>query len=101
MLPRAAKRCSRVRRCRSSIGTAYARRRRFALYVMLASVHGRAMPVSATLAANDVIARRRAEGLPVVPLGFGEAGLPVHPLLTAALGEAAGSAGYGPVAGIP
>jgi len=59
------------------------------------------MAVSATLAANDVIARRRAEGLPVVPLGFGEAGLPVHPLLTAALGEAAGSAGYGPVAGIP
>ena len=59
------------------------------------------MPVSATLAANDEIARRRANGLPVVPLGFGEAGLPVHPLLTEALGRAAGSAGYGPVAGIP
>ncbi len=68
---------------------------------MLAAGHRGAMAVSATLAANDVIARRRAEGLPVVPLGFGEAGLPVHPLLTAALGEAAGSAGYGPVAGIP
>ncbi|MBB5889026.1 pyridoxal phosphate-dependent aminotransferase [Kutzneria kofuensis] len=59
------------------------------------------MPVSATLAANDTIAHRRANGLPVVPLGFGEAGLPVHPLLTAALADAAGSAGYGPVAGIP
>ncbi|MFC0431840.1 pyridoxal phosphate-dependent aminotransferase [Kutzneria buriramensis] len=59
------------------------------------------MPVSATLAANDAIARRRAQGLPVVPLGFGEAGLPVHPLLAKALSDAAGFAGYGPVAGIP
>jgi aspartate aminotransferase len=58
------------------------------------------MPVSATLAANDTIASRRAAGLPVVPLGFGEAGLPVHPLLVSALGQAADSAGYGPVAGI-
>jgi aspartate/methionine/tyrosine aminotransferase len=68
---------------------------------MLDPVQARAMPVSATLAANDVIARRRATGLPVVPLGFGEAGLPVHPLLTEALAAAAASAGYGPVAGIP
>ena len=59
------------------------------------------MAISATLAASDTIAHRRANGLPVVPLGFGEAGLPVHPLLTEALAGAAGSAGYGPVAGIP
>jgi aspartate aminotransferase len=59
------------------------------------------MPVSATLAANAVIAARRAAGLPVVPLGFGEAGLPVHPMLVSALASCAGSAGYGPVAGIP
>lgn len=59
------------------------------------------MPVSATLAANDTIARRRAAGLPVVPLGFGEAGLPVHPLLSQALADAAGHGAYGPVAGIP
>lgn len=59
------------------------------------------MPVSATLAANDAVAYRRSNGLPVVPLGFGEAGLPVHPVLIGALAAAADSAGYGPVAGIP
>lgn len=59
------------------------------------------MAVSATLAINEEIARRRSAGLPVLPLGFGEAGLPVHPLLVAELRGAAGSAGYGPVAGIP
>lgn len=35
-----------------------------------------------------------------MPLGFGEAGLPVHPLLTRAVAEAAPQAGYGPVRGI-
>ena len=58
------------------------------------------MAVSATLAVNDEVARRLDAGLPTVPLGFGEAGLPVHPLLVDALAGAAGSAGYGPVAGI-
>ncbi|MBN6039864.1 pyridoxal phosphate-dependent aminotransferase [Amycolatopsis sp. 195334CR] len=57
--------------------------------------------VSPTLAVNEEVARRRAAGLPTVPLGFGEAGIPVHPLLTTALGEAAPAAGYGPPAGIP
>jgi aspartate aminotransferase len=37
----------------------------------------------------------------VLPLGFGEAGLPVHPMLRAALGRAAGFNSYGPVAGHP
>lgn len=59
------------------------------------------MPVSATLAIHAETVRRRRAGLPVVPLGFGEAGLPVHPLLIAELSASAGSAGYGPVAGIP
>ena len=58
------------------------------------------MDVSATLAINEETARRRALGLPVLPLGFGEAGLPVHPRLRAELSEAAGDASYGPVAGI-
>lgn len=57
------------------------------------------VPVSATLAANEAMTRRRAQGLPVLPLAFGEAGLPVHPALTAALTEAAGANAYGPVAG--
>lgn len=70
--------------------------------VPLASLE-RAVPVSATLAANEVLARRRQAGQPVVPLAFGEAGLPAHPLLRGALAAASGGNGnaYGPVAGLP
>ena len=57
--------------------------------------------VSATLAANDALAGRRLDGQQVLPLGFGEAGLPVHPALRAALTAATARSGYGPVAGIP
>ncbi|TQN30955.1 aspartate aminotransferase/hypothetical protein [Haloactinospora alba] len=59
------------------------------------------MPVSlsATLAVNEAIAQRRRSGLPVLPLGFGEAGLPVHPVLREALSRGAGMNTYGPVAG--
>jgi aspartate aminotransferase len=59
------------------------------------------VPVSATLAANEALARRRRGGQPVLPLAFGEAGLPVHPRLREALAAAAASGSYGPVAGIP
>ncbi|HEY6274997.1 MAG TPA: pyridoxal phosphate-dependent aminotransferase [Streptosporangiaceae bacterium] len=59
------------------------------------------VPMSATLAANELMARKRAAGEPVLPLGFGEAGLPPHPMLRAALADAAGLGGYGPVAGLP
>jgi len=58
------------------------------------------MAMSATLAMNEEVARRRRLGLPTVPLGFGEAGLPVHPLLTAELAAWANDAAYGPSAGI-
>ncbi|WP_204745216.1 pyridoxal phosphate-dependent aminotransferase [Glycomyces paridis] len=58
------------------------------------------MTVSATLAANEAIAARRAAGLEVLALGFGEAGIPVHPLLRQRLAQAAGEIAYGPVAGI-
>lgn len=57
------------------------------------------MTVSATLAANEAIAARRAAGQEVVALGFGEAGIPVHPLLSQRLAQAAGRIAYGPVAG--
>lgn len=57
------------------------------------------MLVSPTLAINEEIARRRAQGLPVVPLGFGEASLPVHPSLVEALATHAAQASYGEVAG--
>jgi aspartate aminotransferase len=60
-----------------------------------------AVGVSATLAANEILIRKRQAGEPVLPLSFGEAGLPVHPLLRAALADGAGANAYGPVAGLP
>ncbi|WP_109508959.1 pyridoxal phosphate-dependent aminotransferase [Nocardioides speluncae] len=59
------------------------------------------MTVSATLAINQEIARRRAAGHDTIPLGFGEASIPIHPELTRRLGVYAELGGYGPVAGIP
>ena len=41
--------------------------------------------VSATLAANEALERRRRTGAPVLPMAFGEAGLPVAPSLRIAL----------------
>jgi aspartate aminotransferase len=55
--------------------------------------------VSATLAANEALDQRRRAGLPVLPLAFGEAGLPVLPALEDQLATAAGRGSYGPVAG--
>jgi aspartate aminotransferase len=57
------------------------------------------VPVSATLAANETLDARRRRGEPVLPMAFGEAGLPAHPMLREALADAAGCASYGPVAG--
>lgn len=57
------------------------------------------IPVSATLAANEALALRRRRGEPVLPLAFGESGLPVHPRLAAELARSAGLGSYGPVAG--
>ncbi|HEV7648161.1 MAG TPA: pyridoxal phosphate-dependent aminotransferase [Actinophytocola sp.] len=59
------------------------------------------MPVSATLAAHQVVEERRRAGLPVLPMSFGQAGIPVHPLLLEAFADAGGRNGYGPVAGDP
>ncbi|MET7327591.1 pyridoxal phosphate-dependent aminotransferase [Nonomuraea sp. NPDC005650] len=55
--------------------------------------------LSATLAANEDIDRRRRAGERVLHLAFGEAGLPVHPALRDRLAAAAERNGYGPVAG--
>ena len=57
------------------------------------------VPVSATLAANENMDARRRRGEPVLPMAFGEAGLPAHRLLREALASAAGCTSYGPVAG--
>jgi aspartate aminotransferase len=59
----------------------------------------RDVPVSPTLAANEALASRRSRGEPVLPLAFGESGLPVHPLLAAELADTADRGEYGPVAG--
>jgi aspartate aminotransferase len=61
--------------------------------------HRWSVPVSATLAANEAMASRRRRGERVLPLAFGESGLPVHPKLQAELANAAGYGCYGPVAG--
>jgi aspartate/methionine/tyrosine aminotransferase len=59
------------------------------------------MVVSPTLAVNEEIARRRAAGLTTVPLGFGEASIPIHPELVERLRRHAHRGDYGPVAGAP
>src|SRR6185312_5925245 len=66
------------------------------------------IPVSATLAANEAMDARRRRGEPVLPLAFGEAGLPAHRTLRAALARAAGhaplreaAAGYWARRGLP
>jgi len=56
-------------------------------------------PISATLAINEEIARRRAQGVDTVALGFGEANIPVHASLIDRLARHAGRGDYGPVAG--
>ncbi|TQM72644.1 aspartate aminotransferase/hypothetical protein [Thermopolyspora flexuosa] len=55
--------------------------------------------LSATLAANEEIARRRMAGERVLHMAFGEAGLPVHPSLRERLEASSAQNGYGPVAG--
>ena len=55
--------------------------------------------VSATLAVNEALAEKRRQGVRVLPLGFGEAGLPVHPVMRDRLCAGNGANAYGPVAG--
>lgn len=59
------------------------------------------MSVSATLAADEAVRAARSAGRHVWGLSFGQAGVPVHPLLRDALAAAATRADYGPVAGTP
>jgi aspartate aminotransferase len=56
--------------------------------------------VSATLAANEALDERRQRGERVLPLAFGEAGVPVALALRHALATATHRNGYGPVAGL-
>lgn len=62
---------------------------------------GSAPIVSATLAIHEEVKRRVHAGEDVLHLGFGEAGVPVHPLVRDALTAGSADGGYGPVAGDP
>lgn len=55
--------------------------------------------ISPNLALDQLVARRRAEGQPVVHLGFGESRLPVFPGLLDQLAAGGHRTAYGPVAG--
>lgn len=58
------------------------------------------MGSSPTMAMNEAVARRRAEGKETLNLGMGEAIFPLHPVLRQALTESIESTGYAPAAGI-
>lgn len=58
------------------------------------------LTTSATLAVNEAVAKRRADGRETIHLGFGEASFPLHPLLATALADAAKNTAYAPVFGI-
>lgn len=60
----------------------------------------REMVSSPTLAMNEAVARRRAEGKETLHLGFGEAMFPLHPALRLALTNALENTSYAPVAGV-
>ncbi|MCL2584916.1 MAG: pyridoxal phosphate-dependent aminotransferase [Streptosporangiales bacterium] len=62
-------------------------------------LHHRPAGVSATLAAGQELDERRQRGERVLPMAFGEAGVPAAPILRYALASASHQNGYGPVAG--
>ena len=57
------------------------------------------MRVASNLALDQRVNDLRASGVDVLHLGFGEAGLPVHPGLVSALVQGSSRNAYGPVAG--
>lgn len=59
------------------------------------------LQTSATLAMNELVARRKAAGQATIHLGFGEALMPLHPFLEKALTRAASQTRYAPIAGMP
>jgi aspartate aminotransferase len=62
-------------------------------------VNSASVTLSPTLAMNEAVRLRQRRGERVVHLAFGEAGLPVHPLLRDALERASGVNAYGAAAG--
>lgn len=66
-----------------------------------AALSSLAPKLSPTLAINEAIKSRIRGGDEIIHLGFGEAGIPVHPLLRQTLAAASADGGYGDVAGNP
>ncbi len=66
---------------------------------MTVSLQRSAPILSPTLATHEEVTRRIDAGEDILHLAFGEAGLPVHPLLRDALAAGSNEGGYGPVAG--
>lgn len=58
------------------------------------------LPISATLAINELVEKKHQNDEEVIHMGFGESSLPLHPLLKNALSDAATFTRYGPVRGI-
>jgi aspartate/methionine/tyrosine aminotransferase len=58
------------------------------------------MASSPTLAMNEAVARRQAQGQATIHLGFGEATFPLHPTLHRALEQTIERTSYAPVAGV-
>jgi aspartate aminotransferase len=58
------------------------------------------LPISATLAINELIEKKNLKQDELIHMGFGESLLPLHPLLKTALTDAATYTRYGPVRGI-
>lgn len=67
--------------------------------VVAADAVDQAVPHSATLAINEKVRARLADGIATIHLGFGEAGLPAAPELVERLAAAAAANDYRPSAG--
>src|SRR5579875_136764 len=59
------------------------------------------LETSATLAMNEAVSKRRAAGVQTIHLGFGEASVPLHPILRSELARAAAPTRYAQVPGLP
>lgn len=70
-------------------------------YLLDLSLTAQNLPVSPTLAINEIATQKlKSKPHTLLHMGFGEAMLPLHPLLKQALAESAICTNYGPVRGI-
>lgn len=72
-----------------------------ARYLLDLAPGARSITPSATLATNEAVAKRRADGHETLHLAFGQASFPLPERLREALGSAARNTAYAPVLGLP